>query len=99
MLRDAGVEAESEQTSGGFTIREHTCPYAKTAGEHPEICSVIHSVMTDVVAPQVRQTDSLATGGSECRFEITTGTSAVPEFPVGPAQEQRSGFREVSKSR
>jgi predicted ArsR family transcriptional regulator len=72
LLRQSGVEAEAEQTADGFTIREHNCPYAKTVGEHPEVCSVIHAVMQEVVAPQVKQTDSLATGGSECRFEITT---------------------------
>jgi predicted ArsR family transcriptional regulator len=100
LLRDAGVEADAEQTSGGFTIREHNCPYSKTVGEHPEICSVIHSVMQDVVAAQVVQTDSLATGGSECRFEITTSSSAAaPGNPAAPVQEQRSGFREVSASR
>ena len=78
LLRDAGVEAEAEQTAAGFTIREHNCPYSKTVGEHPEICGVIHSVMQDVVAPQVKQTESLATGGAECRFEITTSVTAGP---------------------
>ena len=78
MLRTAGVEAESEATADGFTIREHNCPYAKTVGEHPEICSVIHSVMHDVVAPNVKQTESLATGGAECRFEITTDAEPQP---------------------
>ncbi len=78
LLRSSGVEVEAEQTAEGFTIREHNCPYSKTVGEHPEICSVIHSVMQDVVAPEVRQTDSLATGGSECRFEITTSVGLGP---------------------
>jgi predicted ArsR family transcriptional regulator len=70
-LRQSGVEADFEQSSDGYTIREHTCPYAKTVGEHPEVCGVIHTIMHEVVAPDVVQTESLATGGSECRFEIT----------------------------
>jgi predicted ArsR family transcriptional regulator len=86
LLRDSGVEAEAEQTAGGFTIREHNCPYSKTVGEHPEICSVIHSVMQDVVAPGVKQTDSLATGGTECRFEITTPNDAAQPEPAGRAR-------------
>lgn len=98
MLRGAGVEVEAERTGDGFTIREHNCPYSKTVGEHPEICSVIHAVMQDVVAPNVTQTASLATGGTECRFEITTN-DAAPNAPAEPVQEQRSGFREVSTSR
>ncbi len=83
MLRASGVEAEAEETLSGYTIREHNCPFSQTVGEHPEICGVIHSVMQDVVAPEVMQTASLATGGTECRFEITTtagsaGRRAVP---------------------
>jgi predicted ArsR family transcriptional regulator len=85
LLRRSGVEAEAEPSAGGFTIREHNCPYAKSVGEHPEICSVIHSVMQEVVAPHVEQTASLATGGTECRFEITTSTDAVPHAPAGRA--------------
>jgi predicted ArsR family transcriptional regulator len=85
MLRRSGVEAEAEASGDGFTIREHNCPYAKTVGEHPEICGVIHSVMQDVIAPHVRQTDSLATGGAECRFEITTANDAAPPAPAGHA--------------
>jgi predicted ArsR family transcriptional regulator len=73
-LRQSGVEADFEQTGDGFTIREHTCPYAKTVGEHPEVCGVIHTIMSEVVAPEVVQTESLATGGAECRFEIANRT-------------------------
>jgi predicted ArsR family transcriptional regulator len=73
-LRKAGVEVQAEQTTSGFIIREHSCPYAETVGEHPEICGLIHVVIADVVAPQVVQTDSLATGGAECRFAITTSS-------------------------
>jgi predicted ArsR family transcriptional regulator len=79
MLRHAGVEAEAEATADGFTIREHNCPYSKTVEEHPEVCSVIHSVMEDVIAPNIKQTESLATGGAECRFEITTTARAAAQ--------------------
>jgi predicted ArsR family transcriptional regulator len=89
MLRRSGVEVEAQASVDGFTIREHNCPYAKTVGEHPEICGVIHSVMQDVIAPQVRQTDSLATGGTECRFEITTPTDPAPAVLSGHALGER----------
>jgi predicted ArsR family transcriptional regulator len=85
LLRNSGVEAEAEETAAGFTIREPNCPYAETVGEHPEICGLIRSVMQDVVAPGVIQTDSLATGGSECRFEITTSSEKRPAAPAAPA--------------
>jgi len=85
LLKRSGVAAEAQESETGLIIREHNCPYARTVGEHPEICSVIHSVMKDVVAPDVEQTASLATGGTECRFEITTSTDPVPQVPAGRA--------------
>jgi len=77
ILREQGVEADFAVTADGFTIREHNCPYSKTVAEHPEVCSIIHSVMHEVIGPSVVQTESLATGGQECRFEIESGHEAV----------------------
>jgi len=71
VLRASGVDAEVVPSGEGFAITEHSCPYAKTVAEHPEVCSVIHTIMHEVVSPGIKQTESLATGGSECRFEGT----------------------------
>lgn len=79
--REIGVE--SEATSFGFRIRERNCPYSKTVTEHPEICSVIRAVMHETLGRPVRQTDSLASGGAECRFDITTGSDASLGSHVG----------------
>jgi hypothetical protein len=39
--------------------------------ENPECCTVIHTIFDDVVAGGATQTESLATGGAECRFEVS----------------------------
>lgn len=70
MLRERGVEADVELLDGKYVLHEHNCPYAKTVKEHPELCSVIHTMIEDVVPGETRQVESLATGGTECRFEI-----------------------------
>ncbi len=73
LLKERGVEAEYQQTADGtFVIREHNCPYAKTVAEHPEVCTVIHTAMSEALPGTTRQVESLATGGKECRFEVTT---------------------------
>ncbi len=72
-LRAQGVEADLVETAEGFAIREHTCPYANTVGEHPEVCSVIHTILKEVVPGEARHAESLATGGTECRFELHDG--------------------------
>jgi predicted ArsR family transcriptional regulator len=71
LLRENGIEADVvESKSGAIELREHTCPYAKTALEHPEVCSIIHTVLHETVSSDTRQVESLATGGDACRFEI-----------------------------
>ena len=72
LLRERGVEASWSREGSTYTIHEHNCPYAETVKEHPQVCSVIHTVLEGVFEEPARHTESLATGGAECRFEIKT---------------------------
>jgi DeoR family transcriptional regulator, suf operon transcriptional repressor len=74
-VRASGVSVEIERRGDTMVLHEHNCPYASVVSEHPEACSVIHTMLGDVVSPDVKQTESLATGGSECRFEVPVGSS------------------------
>ena len=79
MLRESGVVAEYSLIDGGFALHEHNCPYSTVAKDHPEMCQVIHHVIDETIGEQ-KQTESLSTGGKECRFEIKpTATAAVAE--------------------
>ncbi|HET6895692.1 MAG TPA: helix-turn-helix domain-containing protein [Candidatus Baltobacteraceae bacterium] len=70
VLREGGVVAEYSLIEGGYALHEHNCPYSEVAKDHPEVCSVIHHVLDETVGGQHVQTESLATGGTECRFEV-----------------------------
>jgi len=70
MLRKSGVVAEYDLIDGGFALHEHNCPYSNTAKEHPEVCQVIHHVIDETLGGEHVQTESLAQGGKECRFEL-----------------------------
>jgi predicted ArsR family transcriptional regulator len=70
VLRENGVEADVIDIGGAIELREHNCPYAKTVGEHPEVCSIIHTVLREAVSGEMTQVESIATGGDACRFEI-----------------------------
>ncbi len=78
-IRGSGVAVEVEEHDGTIVLREHNCPYANVVSEHPECCTVIHTMLDEVISPEVKQTESLATGGAECRFEVA----------AAPAQSQR----------
>jgi predicted ArsR family transcriptional regulator len=70
MLRRSGVVAEYSLIDGGFALHEHNCPYSSAAKEHPEVCQVIHHVIDETIGGEHVQTESLAHGGKECRFEL-----------------------------
>lgn len=74
ILRENGVETEVVETERGLELREHNCPYANTVAEHPEVCKVIHTVLKETFPGAPAQVESLATGGSACRFEIESST-------------------------
>ncbi len=73
MLRKSGVVAEYSLIDGGFALHEHNCPYSSAAKEHPEVCQVIHQVIDETIGGEHTQTESLAHGGRECRFELRPG--------------------------
>ena len=74
LLKAKGIEADVIETAtGAIELREHNCPYAKTVGEHPEVCSIIHTVLHETVSDHAIQLESIATGGDACRFEVAAG--------------------------
>jgi predicted ArsR family transcriptional regulator len=71
-LQASGVTADLQQSGPGMMVlHEHSCPYASVVAEHPEACSAIHTILDAVAPGKSQQTESLATGGNECRFEVS----------------------------
>lgn len=70
MLRKDGVLADYSLIDGGFALHEHNCPYSEVAKEHPEMCHIVHHMIGETIGGEMRQTESLADGGKECRFEM-----------------------------
>jgi predicted ArsR family transcriptional regulator len=71
LLQHDGVVAEFSLIDGGYALHEHNCPYSSVAKEHPEMCQVVHQMIDETIGGKMEQTESLANGGKECRFEIT----------------------------
>jgi predicted ArsR family transcriptional regulator len=83
-LKASGVTAELQKSADGtLVLHEHSCPYASVVAENPEACSAIHTILDSVAPGGAQQVESLATGGSECRFEISVSTS--PGKTAAPA--------------
>jgi DeoR family transcriptional regulator, suf operon transcriptional repressor len=70
-LRASGVRAELTRSEHGtLTLHEHNCPYASVVAENPEACGAIHTILDSVAHGKAERVESIATGGTECRFEI-----------------------------
>ena len=74
-IRSTGVTVDVERQGDVLVLREHNCPYAAVVAENPECCTAIHTVLDTVIDTSVKQTESLATGGNACRFEVAAPAS------------------------
>jgi predicted ArsR family transcriptional regulator len=70
ILREQGVVADYEVSADGFVLREHNCPFRDTVATHPEVCSVVHALMEEVLPAKAEQRQSIARGDDICEFAI-----------------------------
>lgn len=70
ILREQGVVADCEATHDGFVLREHNCPFKDTVADHPQVCTVVHTLMNEVLPSAPEQRTSIARGDAACEFHI-----------------------------
>ncbi len=78
ILKEQGVVADCEAADGGYTIREHNCPFKETAESNPQVCTVVHSLMNEVLPVAPEQRRSIARGDAVCEFHIPAHESGEP---------------------
>jgi predicted ArsR family transcriptional regulator len=79
-LRERGVIVEYEKTDSGYAFREYNCPFKDTVTTHPEICSMVHTLMEEVLPGKPLQVSSISRGDERCEFEL-----AAPKKLAAPA--------------
>ncbi|MDE2572164.1 MAG: winged helix-turn-helix transcriptional regulator [bacterium] len=88
ILREQGVIADVERSADGtMVLREHTCPFSTSVKHHPQVCTLIHTVMEELIPGEHTQETSLAKGDRECRFELREHAT---EPGIGPVRVGRS---------
>jgi len=85
-LRERGVLADHDRSQSGFVLREYNCPFRDTVATHPEVCSVVHTLMQEVLPVKPQQTRSIASGDECCEFQVPVSaaekSSAAAALPV-----------------
>ena len=53
VLNELGGLAELEERDGSFIIRGYSCPLAGVASDHPEVCRMVESLITELAGVPV----------------------------------------------
>ena len=70
ILGEHGVLADVERKPEGFVLREHNCPFKETAISHPQVCTVVHTLMEETLSAAPQQLTSIARGDDACEFLV-----------------------------
>ncbi len=70
LFHEFGGQAHVERSDGTALIRGTTCPLAAVTGDHPEVCQMIQTLISEIVGVPVRQKCQHAPV-PKCCFEVT----------------------------
>jgi len=69
-LEAIGGSARVEKDKGKFFIRGGRCPLSTAVAEHPEVCQLAESLLSEIVGADVREKCERE-GSPRCSFEVT----------------------------
>ena len=68
-LEAIGGAARIEKDGGKCVIRSEGCPLAAAVTEHPEVCRLAETLLSEIIGTEVREQCDRE-GSPRCRFEI-----------------------------
>jgi len=68
-LEDIGGSARVEKADGKIFIRSSSCPLAEAVTEHPEVCKLTETLLSEIVGTRVREHCDRE-GSPRCSFEV-----------------------------
>ena len=74
VLNDLGGLAELEERDGAFVIRGYSCPLAAVTPDHPEVCRMAETLITELVGVPVHEHCDRGER-PRCCFELTSSSA------------------------
>jgi predicted ArsR family transcriptional regulator len=74
VLNDLGGLAELEERDGAFVIRGYSCPLAAVTPDHPEVCRMAETLITELVGVPVHEHCDRGER-PRCFFELTSSSA------------------------
>jgi len=71
VLNELGGLAELEERDGGFVIRGYSCPLAGVTPDHPEVCRMVETLITELAGVPVYEHCDRG-GRPRCCLEVAT---------------------------
>jgi len=68
-LEAIGGAARMEKQNERFFIRSESCPLAAAVAEHPEVCRLAETLLSEIIGTEVREQCD-RNGQPRCRFEV-----------------------------
>ena len=68
-LEAIGGAARIEKEKGKFFIRSESCPLAAAVAEHPEVCRLAETLLSEIIGTEVGERCD-RDGSPRCRFEV-----------------------------
>src|SRR6185436_7917473 len=69
-LEGIGGSARVEKEGGKLFIRSGSCPLSTAVAEHPEVCQLAESLLSEIIGTEVRE-QCEREGSPRCSFEVT----------------------------
>ena len=83
VLNELGGLAELEEHDGGFVIRGYSCPLAAVTPDHPGVCRMAETLITELVGVPVHEHCDRGER-PRCRFEVAFPDDASGGSEQGP---------------
>ena len=78
VLNELGGLAELEESDGGFVIRGYSCPLAGVTPDHPEVCRMVETLISELAGVPARERCDRGER-PRCCFEIASANDTTPE--------------------
>jgi DeoR family suf operon transcriptional repressor len=71
ILENEGFVVSWEEEGGKRILIGHSCPYRNLGREHPDVCTIDHTLITKVLGSPARRTSCLLEGDQQCTYVIS----------------------------
>jgi predicted ArsR family transcriptional regulator len=70
ILTEEGFTVEWERSGDRFYVHEISCPYYRIGENHPEVCTVDETLISNLLMVPAQRVHCILTGDSHCTYEI-----------------------------